>query len=526
MTALAPPISDPSRSLTHQIAASSLPTAVRVAIGAVAAAVLLWPVLWLVPEVLTTGVWSLGLVGTAWLSLWQAALAATLGVALSVPLGWALARLTLPARPLLRALLTLPIVTPALALGLGTAWLLDGGWPLLAAANVGFGLAVGVRLGGAAWSALDPREAEVAETFGLNARDRLRFHYLPALGGAFAAAWALAFALAVSSVGTAHLLGSGSTSALPVAAGSVLAGSGEPAAAALLLAVIVIAALVAFVRCRPRLRASSAEPHTTPLREVELRVQLLLVLVFAAAALVALGPLLALLHGTLTIGAAEQVTGGNVAALFEAARPFEVDTGDALRRSLTLGVAALLLALPSGFIVAVLIAPLHGWIATAIETALFLPLFLSVALGLGLRVAGVDRSLALLFVQLGIAFPLVVRVVLPGARSRINVQFEAATVLGASRWTSWRQLVTPALRRQFLLASVLALVWSWGELGAGLLLYRVDSASASVAVASALQRQTSSGDGQAFALSMLIVLLVTMLFVTIELRRPPEITEF
>jgi hypothetical protein len=58
-------------------------------------------------------------------------------------------------------------------------------------------------------------------------------------------------------------------------------------------------------------------------------------------------------------------------------------------------------------------------------------------------------------------------------------------------------------------------------LGAALMLHRIDSAPVSTTVALALRGETVSGDGCAFALSVAIVL-----FVTIEHRRPWEITEF
>lgn len=220
------------------------------------------------------------------------------------------------------------------------------------------------------------------------------------------------------------------------------------------------------------------------------------------------------------------MTGANFAALFEAARPLEVDPTSALRRAVILAVVSLVVSLPLGFIVAVVIAPLRGWAPASVEAVLFLPFFLPVVLAAGLRSGGLDSPSWLLFIHIGIALPLIVRAVLPGARSRVRTDIEAATVLGASRWTRWRRLVAPALAAHLLLASVLAIAWSLGELGAALLLHRLDTAPASAAIAFALERQTPRADGQAFALAAVIVLLVAFVFVTIEYRRPREITEF
>lgn len=528
MTALARHISDPDRSLARQLQVRSIPTGVRIAVGLLAAAALLWPLLPLLMESLTVDAWSGDLASALLVSLVHGIPAATVGVLLSIPIGWALARLFIPARRLVRALLTLPIVTPAFATALGTSWLFGESWPLLVLSTAGFGLAVGVRLGGGAWLALDPRESETARTLGLTFVQIIRWHYVPVLARPYAAAWALALALAVSSFGAAHLLASSTSPALPEVAAAISEGapSSGSAAAAILLAIVAGAAVIAFLRWRPEHDISMGDVGFEPLRNVAPRERILLAFAFLTAGILALGPFIALAQGALTIGASEQVTGTHVAAFFQDARPLEVDTMSAFRRSLVLGAGALLIAFPLGFAVAVIVAPLRGWVATLIEAALLLPLFLSVALASGLRLAGLDGPSWLLFVHVGIALPLVVRVILPGTRSRLRSQFEAATVLGASRWSSWSQLAAPALRAQLAVAAVLAMAWSVGEFGAAMLLYRVDSAPVSVVVASALERQTDVADGRAFALAAALTLFVAILFVTIEYRRSRQITEF
>lgn len=525
MTAFARHISDPDRSLVRPLAVRSLPAGVRVAIGLMIATALLWPLAPLVADVITRDASTTGLASATWLSLWQAASAATAGIALSVPIGWALARLAVPARRLVRALLTVPVIAPPLGIALGTSLLLGDRWPLLVVANVGFGLAVGVRLGGFAWLALDPRESETARTLGLGPWQIVRWHYLPALGRMYTGAWALAFALAFSTFGTVHLLASASTPALPELAGAAVPAP-SASSAALVLAAVAAVALVVFVHCRPGSAIVTGDVGYRPLTEVRVRDRLLLAAAFVLATLIALGPVGALFHAALTVGAAEQVTGGNIAAIFEDARPFEVDAWNALRRSLTLGTAALLIALPLGAAVAFVIAPLRGWAATLTEAALLLPLLLPVVLASGLREAGFDRSFWLLLVHVAIAVPIVIRIVLPGARSRLRSQFEAATILGASRWASWNRLAARSLRAQLWVAAALTLAWSVGEVGAARLLHRVDTAPASVAITRSLAQQTDAGDGRAIALAGLLALFVTILFVTIEYRRSREITEF
>lgn len=528
MTAFARHISDPDRSLVRQLNVRSMPAGARVALGLVAAALLIWPLAPLTFEALSTDAWSSATASATWFSLWRAAVAATAGVLLSIPIGWALARLAVPARRLVRALLTAPVALPLLGIALGMSWAVGDRWVLLLLANSSFGLAVGLRLGGSAWLALDPRESETARTLGLNQRQIIRWHLIPTLGRAYVAAWSLAFALALSAVGTARLLATESGPALPTVAATTTGGeiASPAAAAAVVLLVTVAAALVLFLRCRPDHASFAGDAEYLPLGQIALRERVLLAASFAVATAVAVGPLFALFHGAVTIGATEQVTGANIAAIFEGARPLGVDSLAALQRSLVLATAALLVALPLGLLITILIAPLRGWAATVVEVALFLPLFLSVAIAAGLRTAGLDSPLWLLFVHIGIAVPLVIRVLLPGARSRLRAQFEAATLLGASRWESWNRLASGSIRAHLVISGVLTLAWSIGEVGAGLLLQRLDSAPASAAIVRSLEQQSTAEDGRAFALAAVLALLVTILFVTIEYRRSREITEF
>jgi len=529
VTAVAPRSPDIDRSLARQASARALPAGVRALFGLGLAALLLWPLVPLINEAATRDAWSRAVFEAAWSSIWQAVLAATAGVALSVPLGWALARLAVPARRLVRALLTLPIVTPGLAVALGAAWLLGPSWPLLVVANAGFGLAIGVRLGGAAWLALDPRETETARTLGLPFVQLVRWHYVPALRRAFAASWVLAFALALSAVASAYVLAPPSRLALPELAlgtSGAAIGTTSSAAASLLLAAIAVIALAVFVRLRPAQHGTLGAVGFQPAGSLAIRDRVLLGLAFLLAAMVTVGPLLALGHGAFTLGAAEQVTGANVSAVFADARPFELEPAAALRYSLLVAVGALAIALPLGFVGAMLVAPLRGWMATAVEAALLLPLCIPVVLASGLRVAERDGAFALLLVHAAMGSALMVRLMLPSARARVGGQFEAAALLGASRWTSWKRLIAASLRGRLAVGAALVLCWSIGELGAALILQRADAAPASVAIAFALQRRTATADGLAFALSGLFFLFVSIVFVTIEYRRTREITEF
>ena len=297
MTALARPLPDPERSLTRQLDVSALPASVRLAAGLAVAALLLWPLLLLLPDALSGAAWSGAVWSAAWSSVWQAAVASTLGVALAIPLGWAGARVVFPGRRTLRALLTLPIVTPVLGIALGAGWMLDGGVSLLILVHAGFGLAVGIRLSGGAWTSLDPQAAQTARTLGFGSLRLIRQLYLPALGTTLAAGWALSFALAVSAFGAAYLLASDAVPVLPEVIGAPFEDQAPVAGAAILLALLVSLALLVFARCRPVFRVGSSRPEPVALETLSAKQIGVLVASALLGFLVALGPLFASLHG-------------------------------------------------------------------------------------------------------------------------------------------------------------------------------------------------------------------------------------
>jgi thiamine transport system permease protein len=507
-------------------------TTPRIAVGAAVALALLWPLAFLAAELDREALRTAALRSSTWFTLWQAALATTIGIALALPVAWALARLDFPARRTLRALVSLPIALPALAFALGAGRLVpEGPWGLLplVAAHAALALAIGVRLLGHAWARLDPQAAEAARVFGHTPLRTALVDDGRMLAPAIASAWSLAFALTLTAFASALLLAADGGTTLPVAVQAAVDGRmrlAEAAAAGVVLALVAAAALLVFVRCRPTGGDGSVLAERQPLRSLSGGRRAALALVAVVAALISIGPLLAVLHAAFTVGAGEQVTASNLTGLFDAARPFEVDPFSALLRSLLLASAALVIAVPIGIAAATAVAPLRGWPAISVEVALLLPLLLPVPIAAGLRAAGLAAPPWLLLVHLAIAVPLVVRGALAALRSGDRLEREAATVLGASAWDGWKRLALPRLRRHVAVAGVVAFAWSLGETGAALLLYRIDVATAPVAIVQALDARTAAADGRAYGLAAALILVVTIIFVTIEHRRSREITEF
>ncbi len=125
------------------------------------------------------------ILGIAGLTLWIGAAATAAVVPVAVALGWWLVRHEFRGKAFVRALVTLPMVLPPVAVGLGLLWLLGRRGPLaalweaagvdlvftawaaaLAAAVVGFPLAT--RACEQAFAAVDPRYEQVARSLGLS----------------------------------------------------------------------------------------------------------------------------------------------------------------------------------------------------------------------------------------------------------------------------------------------------------------------------------------------------------------------
>lgn len=207
-----------------------------------------------------------------WLSLRCASAATLLSLVLGVPLAWVLVRVDLPARRLLRALVTVPLVLPpvvggvALLLAFGRRGLLG---PLLVEAGaVPAFTTAGVILAETfvalpflvlsvegALRSLPEHPEQVAATLGASPLRVFRTVTLPALAPAVAAGTALAAARALGEFGaTTTFAGSlpGSTRTVPLAVYALL--QEDPAAAYALSALLLIVSVGLIVSLRGRLR--------------------------------------------------------------------------------------------------------------------------------------------------------------------------------------------------------------------------------------------------------------------------------
>jgi len=213
---------------------------------------------------------------------------------------------------------------------------------------------------------------------------------------------------------------------------------------------------------------------------------------------------------------------------------FYVPPALAIRNSLLIAGGTVLLALIIGLSSAYLLAGRPGPLRTLLDPLFMLPLGTSaVTLGLGYIIA-LDRPplnlraspLLLPLAHTLVAFPFVVRSLLPVLRGMNPAWREAAEVLGASPARVVREIDLPIVGRALLVGAVLAFTVSIGEFGATLLIARPNFPTMPLVIYRLLGAQGALNQGQGLAMSTLLMLVCAVGFLLIERFRVGEIGEF
>jgi thiamine transport system permease protein len=125
-----------------------------------------------------------------------------------------------------------------------------------------------------------------------------------------------------------------------------------------------------------------------------------------------------------------------------------------------------------------------------------------------------------------VAFPFVVRSLVPALRSVQPRLRQAAAVLGASPTQVARHVDLPLVGRALLVAATFAFTISLGEFGATALLSRPEYPTVPVAIYRFLSRPGGLNYGQALALSTILMSVCLAGMVAIERFRVADVGEF
>ena len=510
---------------------------------------------------------------TLWFTIWQATLSTTLTLGVALPGAYVFGRYRFPGKELLKALTTVPFVMPTVVVaaafrallgphGRPNEWLqallnLDGPpiqlertlW-LILLAHVFYNYTVVIRIVGGFWANLSRHTEEAAAVLGAS-RWRVFWHVtLPALAPALLAASALIFMFTFTSFGVILILGGPGFSTLETEIyRQAVVFLKFPVAAALSLLQIIFTygIMLAYTRYTRQI--------ATPLRFESQRQTLLSPAGWRARLLVGanvvlmlvllLTPLMALVErsftdreGNFTLDYYRELPINRRGSVLHVA-PLQV-VGNSVRYALLTVVLATALGALSAWLLGDsgkgsrhgsagrFSRAATGWI----DALLMLPLGVSaVTLGFGYIVALGPLRTSPWLIPLAhslIAFPFVVRSVLPVLRGIQPNLREAATMLGASPARVVREVDLPIVGRALLVGAVFAFTVSMGEFGATSFIARPGGVSTTIPIAinRFLGQPGALQFGQAVALSAILMAVCAVGFLAIERFRYGDIGEF
>ncbi len=495
-----------------------------------------------------------------WFTTWQAAASTAVTLLLGMPAAFVFARYRFPGKSVLRALTTIPFVLPAMVVAAAfTALLGPRGWLntqlmawfdlgrppiqlqqtiwLILLAHAFYNTTVVVRMVGGFWANLDTRLSEAARMLGGN-RARVFWEItLPLLMPAVGAAALLVFLFCFTSFGVILVLGGPRFATLEVEIyRQAVALFRLPDAAALSLAQMALTFVVMAVYTRAQARAAvplklrpaeaTAVPPATPGRVLVVSLTVVGLLIFLASPLVALA--------ARSFAADDPLRFYRELFVNRTSSIFYVPPGIAIRNSLLFAALTTGLALTIGVLTALLLAREQGRFGRWLDPIVLLPLGTSaVTLGFGYILALGRPPLNLvaspILVPIAhtlVAFPFVVRTVLPALRGLNPSLREAAAVLGASPLRVWREVELPITGRAVIVAALFAFTVSMGEFGATLLIARPEYPTMPLVIYRLLGQPGALNYGQALAMSTLLMAVCVVAFVLIERFRAGEVGEF
>jgi thiamine transport system permease protein len=504
-----------------------------------------YPLLRVLYQVTDVGVIHWGKIGQVlWFTTWQAGLSTILTILVGLPAAWIVGRFRFWGRDLLLAVSGIPFVLPTVVLGAAlTALLGANGWfthPIAQLASVlGFALpkqftligslagilfahvfynvGILIRLVGEYWAKLDLQLEYAARRLGANRWQTAVTIGLPLLAPALLTAGLLVFIFDFTSFGVVLLIGGPQYATLEVAIFRQALGFGNLPMAALLsllqlLLTGLLMALYSYLQRRWSFSLTSQRPHLRPPTFGWQWLAIVSVAIFTAVWVFL--PLLVLAWKALTpMGGALSLQ--YFQALFQNSRNalFYTSPAQSVFFSLRNAFATVLLSLTLGLPLTWQMAR-NAKMARWLEPLLLVPLGTSaVSLGLGYLIAFGQPPLRWLgqpwllpIVHSLVAFPFVVRTLLPAMRMLRVHLLQAAQLLGASSVQVFFTLVLPLVGRALGVAASFAFALSLGEFGATLLLTRPDTPTLPIAIYRLLSQPGTLNLGQSYALSVILML--------------------
>lgn len=484
--------------------------------------------------------------GVLWFTTWQAALSTVITVVLALPGSYVFARYRFPAKGVFRALLTVPFVLPTVVVAaafralLGSRGLLNG-WMMewfsldtppiqleqtvwfFLLAHVFYNYTLVLRIVGSFWAGLSPDLGRAAALLGASPFRTFMQITLPLLMPSIGSAALLVFIFCFTSFGVILILGGPGFSTIEVEIyRQAVQLFNLPMAAVLSLIQIAINFLLMVVHARLSKRAGVGFFGESGVSD-EVKLNTSRRILFAGANLLFMCCLLTAPMAALIIRSFTGKDGFTLAyyeALFEQGRRsvFFVEPAMAVVNSVGFGFVAMVAAVVLGVSATIFLADRKKnsfW-----DAVVMLPLATSaVTLGFGYIITlnkpplNLRDSLALVPIAHAlVAFPFVVRCVLPAMRLIPQSLRDAAAVLGASPAKVWVRVDLALVRNALLVGAVFAFVISMGEFGASSFLVRPHTPTMPVAIFRFLGQPGDLNYGQAMAMSSILMAVSCLAF--------------
>jgi thiamine transport system permease protein len=482
-----------------------------------------------------------------WFTCWQAALSTVITLILALPGAYVFARYRFFGKNLLQALMTVPFVLPTVVTaaafrallgsnGLLNNWLmtgfnlshppirLDQTVAFFLLAHVFYNYTLVLRIVGGFWAGLNPDLMRAARMLGASPWQTFRRITLPLLMPVIGSSALLVFIFCFTSFGVVLILGGPGYATLEV---EIYRQSIQlfnlPVAAALSLIQILVNFLLMWLHAQLGKRSRItfySDPATGTAGKVETPRQKIFIganLLFMVILL--LTPLLALVVRSVT--GEDGLTFAYYLALFstDAKSIFFVEPVSAVANSIGFALAAMAIAVILGLLASTFLASAREQGSSSSssfwDAIIMLPLATSaVTLGFGYIITlnkpplNLRDSLALVPIAHAlVAFPFVVRCILPSLRQIPQTLREAASLLGASPYQVWRWVDIPIISRAILVGAVFAFSISMGEFGASAFVTRPHTPTMPVAIFRFLGQPGDLNYGQAMAMSSILMLV-------------------
>lgn len=498
--------------------------------------------------------------GRIWFTFWQALVSTILTLIIGLPVAFVFARYDFPCKAVLKSLTTVPFVMPTIVVAIGFGALLgpDGlvnqvtmaifnikqapinfqnTLIIIFAAHVFYNYSIVVRIVSNNWSNLDPNLEGSAKILGAS---RFRVFWsieLPLLLPSITSAALLSFIFAFSSFGVVLILGGPQFATLEVTIYELTTKLFRlPLAGALCLVQISVSYifLVVYARIQDKTQTSlNFKPYHSTMRYPTHRNEKVFVITILIIVLLVLSPLVAL--AVKSVDLREGYSLSNFINLFTNTNDsyFYLSPISIIWNSIRFGVITIVISLAIGTMAALFLAG-KGKKFGFMDSLLMLPLGASaVVLGYGFLISfnrtpiDLRASWVLLVVAHSlIAYPFVIRSILPVLQSIKPGLREAASVLGASEFRKLITIDLPIISRAMLVGATFAFAVSVGEFGATMLLTRPEMTTMPVAIFQFLSQPGDENIGKAMAMAVLLMMVIGMSFVAIEKMRYKDIGSF